>query len=84
MSIHADQVISFLQLAAKSDEVGENKYELSLLTATAGGGPSAHKDTEKLNSQLSKVHWSGVSVMVVHGSAVYEMATRYTRCGVCL
>lgn len=56
MSVHADQVISFLQLAAQSDEVGENKYELSLLTATAGGGPtSANKDAEKTNSQLSKV-----------------------------
>ena len=55
MNIHADQVINFLQLSAQSDEVGENKYELSLLTATAGGGMATQKDAEKFNSQLSKV-----------------------------
>lgn len=55
MNVHADQVINFLQLSAQSDEVGENKYELSLLTATAGGGMATHKEAEKFNSQLSKV-----------------------------
>lgn len=55
VDIHADQVITFLQLAAQSDDVGENKYELSLLTATAGGTIASQKDAEKLNSQLSKV-----------------------------
>lgn len=63
VNIHADQVINFLQLAAQSDEVGENKYELSLLTATAGGGASAHKDTEKSNSQLNKVGLECVCVI---------------------
>ena len=55
VSIHADQVINFLQLASQQDEVGENKYELSLLTATAGGGAPSQKDSEKLKSQLNKV-----------------------------
>lgn len=55
MSVHADQLINFLQLAAQHDEVGENKYELSLLTATAGGNMATPKEVEKFNSQLSKV-----------------------------
>lgn len=48
----------FLQLAGERDEVGENKYDLSLLTATGVtggmGGPGAAKD-DKLKSQLNKV-----------------------------
>lgn len=55
VNVHADQVINFLQLSAQNDEVGENKYELSLLTATAGGNIATQKDAEKFNSQLSKV-----------------------------
>lgn len=57
MSVHADQLINFLQLAAQHDEVGENKYELSLLTATAGGNMATPKEVEKFNSQLSKVYY---------------------------
>ena len=48
-------MINFLQLAAQQDEVGENKYELSLLTATAGSSGPTQKDNEKMNSQLNKV-----------------------------
>lgn len=55
VSIHADQVINFLQLVSHHDEVGENKYELSLLTATAGSGVTTQKESDKQNSQLSKV-----------------------------
>lgn len=55
VNVHADQVINFLQLSAQDDDVGENKYELSLLTATAGASVTTQKDAEKLNSQLSKV-----------------------------
>ena len=48
----------FLQLAGERDEVGENKYDLSLLTATGAtggvGGGGANKD-DKLKSQLNKV-----------------------------
>ncbi len=56
VNIHADQVINFLQLASQQDEVGENKYELSLLTATAGGSAPTQKDTDKMNTQLNKVY----------------------------
>ena len=56
VNVHADQVINFLQLAGQQDEIGENKYELSLLTATAGGNATSQKDGVKLNSELSKVH----------------------------
>ena len=62
VNIHADQVINFLQLASQQDEVGENKYELSLLTATAGGSAPTQKDSEKSNSQLSKVLFFWCSV----------------------
>ena len=55
VNIHADQVINFLQLASEQDAVGENKYELSLLTATAGGSAPTQKDGDKFNSQLNKV-----------------------------
>lgn len=57
VNIHADQAINFLQLASQQDEIGENKYELSLLTATAGGGAPSQKDSDKLNSQLNKVSY---------------------------
>ena len=56
--MHVDQVIHFLQLVGHQDEVGENKYEMSLLTATAGPsgiGPAARAAGEKARSQLSKV-----------------------------
>lgn len=55
VKVHADQAIHFLQLAGMQEVVGENKYEMSLLTATAGGGGTAHKAGGKANSQLSKV-----------------------------
>ena len=48
----------FLQLAGEKDEIGENKYDLSLLTATGASGGmgvgGANKD-DKLKSQLNKV-----------------------------
>ena len=67
MSVHADDLIVFLQLAAQRDDVGENKYDMSLLTATGGAGMGQKKEQEKANSQLSKVreyyqltkHWPG-------------------------
>ena len=56
--VQPDDLIMFLQLAGERDEVGENKYDLSLLTATGAaggmGGPGAAKD-DKLKSQLNKV-----------------------------
>lgn len=55
MSVHADDLIVFLQLAAQRDEVGENKYDMSLLTATGGAGMGQKKELEKDTSQLSKV-----------------------------
>ena len=44
----------FLQLAGEKDDVGENKYDLSLLTATGGGAQGGGKD-DKIKSQLNKV-----------------------------
>ena len=55
VNIHADQLINFLQLAGQRDEIGENKYELSLLTATAGGSTAVQKEGDKFSSQLNKV-----------------------------
>ena len=56
--VQPDDLIMFLQLAGERDEVGENKYDVSLLTATGAsggmGGPGAAKD-DKLKSQLNKV-----------------------------
>lgn len=52
-----DDLIIFLQLAGEKDEVGENKYDLSLLTATGatgGTGVAGGKD-DKVKSQLNKV-----------------------------
>ena len=57
VNIHADQVITFMQLTVgQNDEIGENKYETSLLSATSGGGGVANqKEGDKFNSELSKV-----------------------------
>ena len=57
MSVQPDDLIIFLQLAGEKDEVGENKYDLSLLTATGatgGTGVAGGKD-DKVKSQLNKV-----------------------------
>ncbi len=56
VSVHADQGITFMQLnIGQNDEIGENKYETSLLTATSGGGVTNQKDADRFNSELSKV-----------------------------
>ena len=57
LSVQPDDLILFLQLAGQKDEVGENKYDLSLLTATgaSGSGGTAGSKEDKLKSQLNKV-----------------------------
>ena len=57
MTVQPDDLIMFLQLAGEKDEVGENKYDLSLLTATgaSGGTGTAGAKDDKLKSQLNKV-----------------------------
>ena len=57
MSVQPDDLIMFLQLAGERDEVGENKYDLSLLTATGatGGTGIAGSKDDKVKSQLNKV-----------------------------
>lgn len=53
--VHADDLIMFLQLAAgQEDGQMENKYEMSLMTATQGN-VSSKKGAEKTQTQLSKV-----------------------------
>ena len=65
LGVQPDDLIMFLQLAGERDEVGENKYDVSLLTATGAsggiGGPGAAKG-DKLKSQLNKVteEWNDV------------------------
>lgn len=58
LAVQPDDLIMFLQLAGVKDDVGENKYDLSLLTATGAsggtGGQGGGKE-EKLKSQLNKV-----------------------------
>ena len=54
IAVHADDVIPFLQLAGQCDEVGENKYDMGLLTAT-GAMASQHKEQDRPSTQLSKV-----------------------------
>ncbi len=55
VSVHADDLILFLQLASQQDEVGENKYDLSLMTATGGASSAQRKEQDKTATQLSKV-----------------------------
>ena len=54
IAVHADDVIPFLQLAGQRDDVGENKYDIGLLTAT-GAVASQHKEQDRPSTQLSKV-----------------------------
>ena len=54
IAVHADDVIPFLQLAGQRDDVGENKYDVGLLTAT-GAVASQHKEQDRPSTQLSKV-----------------------------
>ena len=54
IAVHADDVIPFLQLAGQRDDVGENKYDMGLLTAT-GAMASQHKEQDRPSTQLSKV-----------------------------
>jgi len=53
VTVHADDVIPFLQLSGQRDEVGENKYDVGLLTAT--GAMGAQRKEQKPSTQLSKV-----------------------------
>jgi coatomer subunit beta len=56
VQIHADDLITFLQLARQEEGQTENKYELSLMTATQGSGVGGgKKDPEKTQTQLNKV-----------------------------
>lgn len=54
MKVHADDLIMFLQLAGEEEGQLENKYEMSLMTATQGN-VSSRKAAEKTQTQLSKV-----------------------------
>ena len=53
VTVHADDVIPFLQLSGQRDEVGENKYDVGLLTAT--GAMGAQRKEQRPSTQLSKV-----------------------------
>lgn len=55
VQVHADDLIMFLQLASQEDGQTENKYELSLMTATQGSTGVGKKAAEKTQTQLSKV-----------------------------
>ena len=55
VQIHADDLITFLQLARQEEGETENKYELSLMTATQGSVGSGKKAAEKTQTQLNKV-----------------------------
>ena len=62
MSVHADSLITFLQLSSGLEEVGENKFEMSLLQATGAG---VMKEEGKIASKLNKVcKCTGVCVCV--------------------
>ena len=52
VSVHADSLITFLQLSSGLEEVGENKFEMSLLQATGAG---VMKEEGKIASKLNKV-----------------------------
>ena len=55
MQVHADDLITFLQLARQEDGEMENKYELSLMTATQGSVATGKKAADKTQTQLNKV-----------------------------
>ena len=55
VQIHADDLITFLQLARQEEGQTENKYELSLMTATQGGMGGGKKAAEKTETELNKV-----------------------------
>ena len=55
VQVHADDLIMFLQLAGQEDGQVENKYELSLMTATQGSSSAGKRAAEKTQTQLSKV-----------------------------
>lgn len=56
VQVHADDLIMFLQLAGQEDGLQENKYELSLMTATQGSvGGAGKKAADKAQTQLNKV-----------------------------
>ena len=59
VQVHADDLIMFLQLAGQEDGQVENKYELSLMTATQGSGSAGKRAAEKTQTQLSKVREQG-------------------------
>ena len=62
VQIHADDLITFLQLARQEEGQTENKYELSLMTATQGSSVGGgKKDPEKTQTQLNKVRFASLS-----------------------
>ena len=65
VQVHADDLIMFLQLAQLEEGQTENKYELSLMTATQGSGVAGGKrDAEKTQTQLNKVRFASLSVNI--------------------
>ena len=73
MSVHADSLITFLQLSSGSEEIGENKFEMSLLQATGAGG---QKEERKITSKLNKVCNAPVfslNIFVVPGVQVIQL-----------
>ncbi len=55
VSVHVDDLIMFVQLASQQDEVGENKYDLSLMAATGAVASAQRKEQDRVATQLSKV-----------------------------
>ena len=62
MTVHADSLITFLQLSTGTEEVGENKFDMSLLQATGASG--GQKEDGKFGSKLSKVAASIVCIQL--------------------
>ena len=65
MQVHADDLITFLQLARQEDGEMENKYELSLMTATQGSVATGKKAADKTQTQLNKVQSINPSISLL-------------------
>ena len=88
MSVHADSLITFLQLSAGSEEVGENKFDVSLLQATGatGGQREEGKSASKLNKVGMWLPFGLCSEKCIHGILLGQPgdpAYRVLRPGLC-